>query len=104
MRLPTKTIFTHPGEILREEYLAPLNITQADFAEHLGLDYKTVNRLVNERQGVSVDVAVKLSAALKTSPEFWLNMQMKHDLTKALKQKPKIPKILPELKKALGST
>ncbi len=102
MRLPKKSLFTHPGEVLREEYLKVLGISQSDFATHLGIDFKTLNRLVNERQGVSVPMAIKLSGALNTSPEFWLNMQMKHDLTKALKGNIKKPRRLPELSRAIA--
>jgi len=74
---------TTPGEILREEFLVPLGISQKDFAHHLGCDVKVVNRIVNGRSAVTAEMALKLGAALRTSPEFWLNAQKAIDLHRA---------------------
>ena len=71
---------TGPGEILREEFLVPLGLTQKELADHLGCDVKVINRLVNGRTSVSAEMAIKLGAALRTSPEFWLNAQKAVDL------------------------
>ena len=71
---------TGPGEILREEFLIPLGLTQKELADHLGCDIKVINRLVNGRTSVSAEMAMKLGAAFKTSPEFWLNAQKAVDL------------------------
>lgn len=71
---------TSPGEILNEEFLKPLEITQRQLAEHLGCDYKVINRIINERASVSPEIAVRLAAALDTTPDFWLNAQMAMDL------------------------
>jgi addiction module HigA family antidote len=64
---------TRPGEILREGFLLPLGMTQKDLADHLGCEVKVINRLVNGRTSVSAEMALKLGATFRTSPEFWLN-------------------------------
>ncbi len=74
---------TSPGEILREEFLLPLALTQKELADHLGCDVKVVNRIVNGRSAVTAEMALKLGAAFRTSPEFWLNAQKAVDLYRA---------------------
>ncbi len=71
---------TSPGEILSEEFLKPLALSQRELAEHLGCDYKVINRIINERSSVTPEMAVKLAAAFETTPDFWLNAQMEIDL------------------------
>jgi len=71
---------TTPGEILREEFLKPLKLTQTRLASHLGCDVKVVNRILNGRSSVTATMALRLSAALGTTPEFWLNAQQAVDL------------------------
>lgn len=71
---------TSPGEILREEFLKPLGISQKQLADHLGCDVKVINRIVNARTRVTPEMALKLGAAFRTSPEFWLNAQRAVDL------------------------
>lgn len=93
---------TSPGEILREEFLKPLEMTQSALARHLGCDIKVINRIVNQRAAVSADMALKLGAAFRTSPEFWLNAQQALDLYKAALRKRKYPK--PLLKTKLHGT
>ena len=81
---------TSPGEILNEEFLKPSRITQKELALHLGCDYKVINRIINERAGVTPEMAVKLAAAFDTTPDFWLNAQMALDLWSLRTQKSKI--------------
>ena len=76
---------TSPGEILREEFLLPLGMTQKRLAEHLRCDVKVVNRLVNGRTSVSATMALKLGATFGTTPEFWLNAQKAVDIYRALR-------------------
>jgi addiction module HigA family antidote len=83
---------TSPGEILSEEFLKPLHLTQAQFAHHIGCDIKVINRIINERVAVSAEMALKLAAALGTSPDFWLNSQMAVDLFKARDRLVRLPK------------
>jgi len=74
---------TTPGEILREEFLVPLGMTQKELADHIGCDVKVINRIVNGRTSVSAKMALKLGASFRTSPEFWLNAQKAVDLFRA---------------------
>ena len=82
---------TSPGEILREEFLSPLGLTQRELADHLGCDVKVVNRIVNGRSSVSAEMAIKLGAAFATSAEFWLNAQKAVDLYRAERKLSKLP-------------
>ena len=82
---------TSPGEILREEFLVPLAITQKELADHLGCDVKVVNRIVNGRTSVSAEMALKLGAAFRTSAEFWLSAQKAMDLFRAQSKLGKLP-------------
>jgi len=74
---------TSPGEILSEEFLKPLGLTQRRLADHLSCDVKVINRIVNGKSGVTPEMALKLGAAFQTSPEFWLNAQKAVDLYRA---------------------
>lgn len=85
---------TTPGEILREEFLGPLGITQKQLADHLGCDVKVINRLVNGRTSVTAEMALRLGAAFDTKPGFWLNAQTAVDLHRAARQLRKLPKPL----------
>ena len=82
---------TTPGEILREEFLAPLGMTQKELSDHLGCDVKVINRIVNGRTSVSAEMALKLGAAFRTSPEFWLNAQKAVDLFRAQRSLSRLP-------------
>ncbi|MEN8164319.1 MAG: HigA family addiction module antitoxin [Acidobacteriota bacterium] len=82
---------TSPGEILREEFLAPLGMTQKQLADHLGCDVKVVNRLVNGRTSVSAEMALKLGATFRTSAGFWLNAQKATDLFRAEQTVTRLP-------------
>lgn len=85
---------TTPGEILREEYLVPLALTQKQLADHLGCDIKVINRIVNGRTGVTTEMALKLGAAFRTTPEFWLNAQKAVDLYQAAAKFSELPEPL----------
>jgi addiction module HigA family antidote len=85
---------TSPGEILDEEFLKPLHITQKQLADHLGCDVKVINRIVNHRTSVTAGTAVRLASALGTSPEFWLNAQQAVDLYCARKKIKAVPEPL----------
>ena len=80
-----------PGDILRHEYLEPFGLTQSEFARHIGVEVKTVNRLVNGKTSVTPAMAILLGGALKTNPEIWLNLQAKCDLHAALSGDIKLP-------------
>ena len=85
---------TSVGEMLREEFLKPMNLTQRALAEHLEMETKAINKLVNEKTGVTPIMALKLAKAFGTSAEFWLNLQMANDLWELEKSDIKMPKKL----------
>jgi len=84
MILPTNRPPTHPGEMLLEEFLVPLDMTQAELAERIQVSYPRVNEIVNGRRGITPDTALRLSRLFGTTPEFWLNGQRNWDLWHAL--------------------
>ena len=86
-----KRMPTTPGEILKEEFLVPLEITQKELADHLGCDVKVINRLVNGRTTLTATMALKLSAAFNTTAEFWLNAQKAVDIYRASMELKKLP-------------
>ena len=71
---------TSPGEILLEEFLRPKGITQTAMAEKMGVPLQRVNTLISGKRAVTAETAILLSEVLGTTPEFWLNLQMKCDL------------------------
>jgi antitoxin HigA-1 len=74
---------TRAGEILLEEFLKPLGITQAEAAGRMGISLNRLNELVRGKRGVTADTALRLARLLKTTPEFWLNLQNASDLYEA---------------------
>ena len=86
----------HPGEILREEILPGANISKSKLAEYLNVSRMTVNRLVNERQSILPEMALRLGRLFGNSPDFWLNLQNAYDLKVAEHSvAPEIKKIKP---------
>jgi addiction module HigA family antidote len=86
-RVPTSRPPTHPGEILLEDFLLPLGLTQTKLAELIGVPYPRVNEIVKGRRRVTPDTALRLSRLFGTSPEFWLTGQMECDLYEAMHSK-----------------
>lgn len=78
--LPKNRIPTHPGEILQEEFLDPMGLTQVALAKHLGVSVQRINELVRGKRGITPETAWLLAQALGTTPEFWINLQTSHDL------------------------
>lgn len=78
--LPKNRLPTHPGEILLEEFLLPLGITQVSFAKHIGVPVQRINELIRGKRGVTPETAWFLSQALDTTPDFWINLQASYDL------------------------
>ncbi len=83
MSLPNKRIATHPGEVLLEEYIKPLRLTQATLAKELGISTNRLNELVRGKRGITADTALRLARRFDTSPEFWMNLQSVYELTEA---------------------
>ena len=80
VRIPTNRAPTHPGEMLLEEFLKPLGITQRELAEAIGVPYQRVNEIVNQRRGITPSTALRLARYFGTSSGFWMNGQMRWDL------------------------
>ena len=79
--IPSNRTATHPGVILLKEFLEPLELTQKALAAHVGVPVQRVNEIVRGKRGVTPETAWLLSEALRTTPEFWLNLQSIHDLS-----------------------
>jgi addiction module HigA family antidote len=80
--LPKHRIPTHPGQILLDEFLIPMEILQTQLAEHLEIPVQRINELVKGKRGVTPATAWLLAAAFQTTPDFWMNLQTQHDLAK----------------------
>ena len=80
--LPERRIPTHPGEILQEEFITPLGLTQVELAKHLGVPVQRINELVRGKRGITPETAWFLAQAFDTTPEFWINLQSSYDLAK----------------------
>ena len=78
--IPENRIPTHPGEILLEEFLKPLGLTQVALAKHLGIPTQRINEIVRGKRGITPETAWLFSQAFGTTPQFWLNLQMQHEL------------------------
>ena len=85
--IPENRLPTHPGEILLEEYLKPLEVTQVKFAQHVGVPVQRINEIVRGKRGVTPQTAWLFAQALGTSPEFWINGQSIYDLAKSQPEK-----------------
>ena len=84
-RLPSHRPPTHPGEMLLEEFLKPLGITQSAFATRLGVSFPRLNEIVNAKRAVTPDTALRLARVTGMSADFWLGLQQDWDLWHALR-------------------
>lgn len=80
VRIPTHGPPTHPGEMLLEEFLKPLGMSQADLAQKIGVSYPRVNELIHSKRGVTPDTALRLEQLFGMEAQFWLNLQLAWDL------------------------
>lgn len=78
--LPEQRVPTHPGEILAEEFLKPLDLTQVALADHIGVPVQRVNEVVRGKRGITAETAWLLAGAFGTTPGFWINLQTNYDL------------------------
>jgi addiction module HigA family antidote len=83
VRIPTHRQPTHPGEMLAEEFLLPMQITQRELADAIHVPYQRVNELVNQKRGITPSTALRLARFFGVSPDLWLNLQIRWDLYKA---------------------
>ena len=84
-RSPTRRAPTHPGEMLALEFLAPLNMTQVELAERIGVPFQRVNQVVRRKRAVTPDTALRLARLFGTTAELWLNLQQAWDLYEAMR-------------------
>ena len=78
--IPTHGPPTHPGEMLREEFLRPLKLTQRELAARLGVSYPRINELVHGKRGITPDTALRLERLLGMPAQLWMNLQLGWDL------------------------
>ena len=83
IRIPTDREPTHPGEMLREEFLIPLGISKRELAHAINVPHQRINELVNQKRGVTPSTALRLAKAFGNSPDFWMNLQLRWDLFRA---------------------
>ena len=96
VNIPTNRHPTTPGEMLREEFLEPMGLTQKQLANDIGVSYQRVNELINNKRGITPSTALRLGKYFGTSPDFWLNLQRANDLYAVLKKEQnEIDKIKP---------
>ncbi|MGD0310406.1 MAG: HigA family addiction module antitoxin [Acidobacteriota bacterium] len=80
VRVPTHREPTHPGEMLVEEFLKPMGLTQRDLADGILVPYQRVNELARKRRGITPSTALRLARYFGMSPDFWMNLQLRWDL------------------------
>ncbi len=90
MRIPTDRQPTHPGEMLREEFLIPMSLTQKELADSIQVPYQRINEIVSGKRGVTPSTALRLAKYFGMSADFWLNLQIKFDLYLAQKKEKQI--------------
>ena len=100
VRVPTHRVPTHPGEMLLEEFLQPMEGSQRELAEAIAVPYQRVNEIVNGRRGVTPSTALRLSQYLGTSSDFWMNLQLRWDLYHAQRAEAEVLKRIRPLKRA----
>jgi antitoxin HigA-1 len=83
IRIPTHREPTHPGEMLLEEFLLPMSMTQRQLADAIHVPYQRVNEIVNGRRGMTPSTALRLARFFEMSPDFWMNLQLRWDLYQA---------------------
>ena len=89
IRVPSHREPTHPGEMLREEFLIPMEMTQRQLAQAIQVSYQRINELVNEKRGVTPSIALRLAKFFGMSADFWMNLQLRWDLYHAQQEEAK---------------
>ncbi len=83
VRIPTHRMPTHPGEMLLEEFLIPMGLTQKQLSKAIRVPYQRINEIVNQHRGITPATALRLSKFFGISEDFWMNLQMRWDLYRA---------------------
>ena len=90
IRVPTDREPIHPGEMLLEEFLKPMHLSQRDLANGIKVPYQRVNELINGRRGVTPSTALRLAKFFGNTPGFWMNLQLRWDLYRAQRAEAKV--------------
>lgn len=98
IRVPTHRKPTHPGEMLLEEFLKPMNISQRALSNLLRVPYQRINEIINGKRGITPSTALRLAKAFDMSEDFWLNLQLRWDLYRARQKEGKILKSIKPLR------
>ena len=83
VRIPTNRQPTHPGEMLLKEFLLPMGLTQRQLADAIQVPYQRVNEIVNRKRGITPSTALRLARFFGSTPDFWMNLQLRWDLYQA---------------------
>ena len=83
VRVPTHREPTHPGEMLIEEFLLPMGITQKELADSIHVPYQRVNEIINKKRGITPSTALRLAKFFGMTEDFWMNLQLRCDLYRA---------------------
>ena len=102
VRIPTHRAPTHPGEMLLEEFLGPMGISQRELADAIHVPYQRVNELVNGRRGVSPSTALRLARFFGMTPDFWMNLQLRWDLFHAQRAEAEELKRIRKIRRPVG--
>ena len=89
VRVPTHREPTHPGEMLIEEFLIPMGLTQRELANSIHVPYQRINEIINKKRGITPSTALRLAKFFGMSEDFWMNLQLRWDLYKARRQEAK---------------
>jgi len=95
VRIPTHRSPTHPGEMLLEDFLAPLRLTQRELADAIQVSYQRINEIINGRRGITPGTALRLSKFFGMSADFWMNLQLRWDLYHAQQSERETLKTIP---------
>jgi len=90
IRIPTNREPTHPGEMLLEEFLKPMGITQKELSKAIHVPYQRINEIVNGKRGITPSTALRLAKFFGISADFWLNLQLRWNLYRARQKESKI--------------
>jgi len=102
VRIPTHRAPIHPGEMLLEEFLKPMGLTQRDLADSIHVPYQRVNELINGRRGVTPSTALRFAKFFGTTPGFWMNLQLRWDLFHAERSEKEALRQIRESSKAVA--
>ena len=100
IRVPTHREPVHPGEMLLEEFLKPMGISQRDLADGIRVPYQRVNELINRRRGVTPATALRLAKFFGNTPGFWMNLQLRWELYHAQRSEAETLRSIRKVKKA----